>query len=94
MGSSSIAGASRLPFVPRQSATHEGNGEESTMNDAPEAASRLSNQDANVTRRHEDERQRAAKDVAERNRKAHEAAVRSRAERRAVLDDLKRGLSF
>ena len=65
------------------------------MSDAPEEASRITDRDAaNITRRHEDERQQAAKDVAERNRTAHEAAVRSRAERDAVLQDLKRGLSF
>ena len=49
---------------------------------------------ADVTRRHEEARQRAAQDVAERNRKAHEAAVKSRKERDAVREDLKRGLSF
>jgi hypothetical protein len=49
---------------------------------------------AEVTRRHEEERQRAAKEVADRNRKAHEAAVKKRRERDAVREDLKRGLSF
>jgi len=49
---------------------------------------------ANVARRHEDERKRAADDVADRNRKAHEAAVRSRTERDILREDLKRGLSF
>jgi len=65
------------------------------MNDAPDEASRMSDRDAaNVARRHEDERKRAADDVADRNRKAHEAAVRSRAERDILREDLKRGLSF
>ena len=65
------------------------------MNDAPKEASGISDRDAAaVTRRHEDDRQRAADDVAERNRKAHEAAVRNRVERDAVREDLKRGLSF
>lgn len=49
---------------------------------------------AEVTRRHEEERQRAAKEVAERNLKAHKAAVKKRQERDAVREELKRGLSF
>ena len=65
------------------------------MTDAPDQPPTISDREAaDVTRRHEDDRQRAAKDVAERNRKAHEAAVKSRKGRDALREDLKRGLSF
>jgi hypothetical protein len=58
-------------------------------------AARISDREAaDITRRHSDERERAAKDVAERNRKAHEEAVKRRRNRDAVREDLKRGLSF
>lgn len=61
----------------------------------PSDEARLSDREAaDVTRRHENERQRAADEVAERNRKAHEVAVKARRERDAVREDLKRGLSF
>jgi hypothetical protein len=46
------------------------------------------------TRRHEEARERAAKDVADRNNKAHEAAVKARKERDVLREGLKRGLSF
>jgi hypothetical protein len=73
----------------------EGNGEETTMQDASDQPPAISDREAaDVTRRHEEARQRAAKDVAERNRKAHEVAVKNRHERDAVREDLKRGLSF
>jgi hypothetical protein len=65
------------------------------MTDASDESQAISDrQAAEITRRHEDERERAAKQVAERNRKAHEAAVKKRHERDAVREDLKRGLSF
>jgi hypothetical protein len=46
------------------------------------------------TKRHEDARAKAARDVADRNRKAHEAAVQSRAKRDQLREDLKDGLEF
>ena len=65
------------------------------MTDAPDQPPTISDREAaDVTHRHEDDRQRAAKDVAERNRKAHEAAVKNRRERDAVREELKRGLQF
>jgi hypothetical protein len=65
------------------------------MTDPSDAPRRVSDRDAaDVTRRHEEDRSRAAKEVAERNRKAHEAAVKSRVARDAMREDLRRGLSF
>jgi hypothetical protein len=64
------------------------------MKDPSDEARLRDREAAHVTRRHENERQRAAEEVAERNRKAHEAAVKARRERDAVREDLKRGLSF
>jgi hypothetical protein len=72
----------------------EGNGEEITMQASDEPSAISDREAADVTRRHEEARQRAAQDVAERNRKAHEAAVKSRKGRDALREDLKRGLSF
>jgi hypothetical protein len=65
------------------------------MPDGSEQSPPISDREAaDITRRHEDDRQRAAKDVADRNRKAHELAVKNRRERDAVREDLKRGLQF
>jgi hypothetical protein len=65
------------------------------VTDAPDQRPTISDREAaDITRRNEDERQRAAKDVAERNRKAHEAAVENRRQRDALRQELKRGLSF
>ena len=65
------------------------------MQDVSDAASTVSDRDAaDVSRRHEEERGRAVKEVAERNRKAHEAAVLRRRERDAVRDAMRQGLSF
>jgi hypothetical protein len=65
------------------------------MTDPSDEASRMSNREAaDITRSHEEARQRAIKEVAERNRKAHEAAVEARKGRDAMREDLKRGLQF
>jgi hypothetical protein len=65
------------------------------MPDQPQAADRISDREAaEVTRRHEDDRQRAAKEVADRNRKAHDVAVKSRKSRDALRESLKKGLWF
>jgi hypothetical protein len=65
------------------------------MTDPSDEAPRMSNREAaDITRSHEEERQRAAKDVADRNKKAHEVAVERRKGRDAMREDLKRGLSF
>ena len=61
----------------------------------PTEASIVSDREAaDVTRRHHDERQRAIKEIAERNRKAHEAAVKRRQVRDAIREALRRDLSF
>jgi hypothetical protein len=65
------------------------------MQDASEQPPTITDREAaDVTRQHEEARQRAAKEVAERNRKAHEAAVKTRRQRESMREDLKRGLSF
>jgi hypothetical protein len=46
------------------------------------------------TRGHEEARQKAAREVADRNRKAHEKAVVARKARDAMREDLKTGLDF
>jgi hypothetical protein len=65
------------------------------MTDQADEPGRISDREAtDVVRRHQADRERAAKDVAERNHKAHEVAVKRRKERDALREDLKRGLSF
>jgi hypothetical protein len=49
---------------------------------------------AAVTKGHEDDRAKAARDVADRNRKAHDKAVKSRKRRDRLREDLKDGLEF
>jgi hypothetical protein len=65
-----------------------------TTNQPPKGVRISDREAADVTRRHEEARQVAAKEVAQRNRKAHEAAVKVRRERDALREGLKRGLSF
>src|SRR4051794_41875895 len=63
------------------------------MTDQPQAAERISDREAaEVTRRHEDERQRAAKEVADRNRKAHDVAAESPKSRAGPRGGRKKGL--
>jgi hypothetical protein len=65
------------------------------MTDQGSEPQRISDREAAETsRRHESDREQAAKNVAERNRKAHEAAVKLRKERDALREGLKRGLQF
>jgi hypothetical protein len=90
----SVVGASVFPSSLGGAAFIEGNGEETTMQASDQPPGISDREAADVTRRHDEARQRAAKDVAERNRKAHEAAVKNRKERDAVREELKRGLSF
>jgi hypothetical protein len=49
---------------------------------------------AAVKRSHEEARQTAVRDVADRNRKAHDKAVISRKKRDALKESLKDGLEF
>ena len=65
------------------------------MQHASDEASIVSDREAaDVTLRHQDERQRAVREIAERNRKAHEAAVKRRQERDAVREAMRQDLSF
>ena len=65
------------------------------MTDQVSEPQRMSDREAaEMSRRHEANREQAAKDVADRNRKAHEAAVKLRKERDALREGLKRGLQF
>jgi hypothetical protein len=49
---------------------------------------------AAATRSHEEARQKAIREVTDRNRKAHEKAVKSRKKRDAMRESLKDGLEF
>jgi hypothetical protein len=76
-------------------ATLEGTAEEKAMTKQPVQAGSIRGRDLDdVTRRHEEARELAAKAVASRNREAHEAALKARKHRDALREDMYRDLSF
>ena len=65
------------------------------MQQVPDATAAASGRHAaDVTRRHQDERERAVQEIAQRNHEAHEAALKRRLARDAVRDAMRQGLSF